>query len=1114
MSIWSFRSEFLAGQTSLISRRKKADLYSALSLSKSIFISIIALALLASAAYAKQGAVRALYTVPNMTFIEQPTGENVVTINDTSGSISALQSAIDNVRSANPSNVIVIHLLRGAVYSVSSAGLVLGSHECLVAEGAVVQAASSSVSVPLITVASGSTNVSISGGTLDGQGANIQGIVAPAASRVNIDKVVLKNFGSDAISLNGQGDSTFDNEMTVTRTDISASSVGIHIQNSTQTTLLDNDCHNNGTGILVSAAWANIANNTCHNNTTGIDIAGGNDNVVANNTCDSNGTGIHAGGTGGMIVSNALGGNTTAGISSDGSSNNFIDNLFTAGNATNFISAGTSNNIIAYKAPISASGQNYFYPPLIDNQHTDTTIVNGMGRTDLTIGSTTIDDVQNQYNAALSANPNNVIVLHLNGTFTVGANPLSLSSNTSVLLNGTIQINSATTASAAIATSSGATRISISGGILDGGNLESHTGVSAIGGTMIQVDGMTIQNFGDNSTHHSGSDSIHFSGGTTPYVVTRCTINKSGARGIWSQLNHQKALYSDNSVTLTRACIDADSSTFGSVMMFNFCDSNDYGLFVEQSAQHNASIGNISNNNSHNIAVVNNSTTARPPTAFNNFISNSLLGASGTKNVGTTSVALTSDNFFFNNTIINGPINSQQFGSQNYYSQNYLSGGTLSTSGAEVFFNSADVSGNLQIHDSNSGLTLVVQNASTADGAAVVTAQPSALGNGTNDDEWQFIPTSNGYYRIVNANSGLVMAVQGASTTDGAPIIQTTYTAGSTNHGEWLIQPDDNGLYNFVNRLSSLSLDVPGTTVGTQLVQSAAGGGANQQFSLVEDAPSTAVPDFTLSATPASQTVVAGNSTSYTATVTASNGFTGTVSLSVGGLPAGATCSVPSISGGSGSSTVSCTTTTATPAGTYTLAITGTSGSLSHSTSVNLVVTAPPDFSIAATPGSQSVLPGGSTSYTASISPLNGYAGTVSFTASGLPAGASASFNPTSVSGGSGSSTLTVSTASTTPAGNYTITITGTDSSAGLTHSTTVTLAVTDFSVTAAPSSQTVTASGTTSYTASVNSLNGFAGTVNLSVSGLPAGATASFNPASISGSGSSTLTISTSCSD
>ena len=295
--------------------------------------------------------------------------------------------------------------------------------------------------------------MSVAGGTFDGQGANIQAIYAPSAARVNIDKVVAKNFGSDGVFLNGNGNTAFDNEMTVTRADVSTSAVGIHIQNSTQTTLLDNNCHDNGRGILVSAAWANIANNTCHNNITGIDIAGGSDNIVANNTCDNNGTGIHAGGTGGMIVSNSIGGNSVAGISSTGTSNNFIDNLFTAGNAVNFISNGTSDNIIAYQSPISASGENYFYPPLIDNQHTEPTIVNGMGRTDLTISSTTIDDVQNQYNAARSANPNNVIVLHLNGTFTVGANTLKLSSNTSVLLNGTIQINSSTKANTAVSTS-------------------------------------------------------------------------------------------------------------------------------------------------------------------------------------------------------------------------------------------------------------------------------------------------------------------------------------------------------------------------------------------------------------------------------------------------------------------------------------------------------------------------------------------------------------------------------------------------------------------------------------------------------------------------------------
>src|SRR5205085_5909810 len=156
------------------------------------------------------------------------------------------------------------------------------------------------------------------------------------------------------------------------------------------------------------------------------------------------------------------------------------------------------------------------------NQHTNTIIVNGMGRTDLTIGSTTIDDVQSQYNAALSANPNNVIVLHLNGTFTVGANPLKLSSNTSVLLNGTIQINSSTAANAAItASATGQTRISISGGIVDGGGLTGNNGISISGASMVQIDNMTLQNFGPSSPRVGGSDVIHLSGGSTPYVVTR-----------------------------------------------------------------------------------------------------------------------------------------------------------------------------------------------------------------------------------------------------------------------------------------------------------------------------------------------------------------------------------------------------------------------------------------------------------------------------------------------------------------------------------------------------------------------------------------------------------------
>jgi hypothetical protein len=97
------------------------------------------------------------------------------------------------------------------------------------------------------------------------------------------------------------------------------------------------------------------------------------------------------------------------------------------------------------------------------------------------------------------------------------------------------------------------------------------------------------------------------------------------------------------------------------------------------------------------------------------------------------------------------------------------------------------------------------------------------------------------------------------------------------------------------------------------------------------------------------------------------------------------------------------------------------------------------DFSVSASPGSQVVLPAVGTSYDVTATAGTGFTGTVTFSVSGLPSGASASFSPNSV-GGSGSTTMSVHTSLTTPPGSYQLTISG--SSGGLTHSVTVTLNV------------------------------------------------------------------------
>jgi galactose oxidase-like protein/PKD domain-containing protein len=201
------------------------------------------------------------------------------------------------------------------------------------------------------------------------------------------------------------------------------------------------------------------------------------------------------------------------------------------------------------------------------------------------------------------------------------------------------------------------------------------------------------------------------------------------------------------------------------------------------------------------------------------------------------------------------------------------------------------------------------------------------------------------------------------------------------------------------------------------------------------------VADFSLSATPSSQTVLAGAGTTYTATVTPGTGFTGTVTFSVSGLPAGTTASFnPTSVNTSGSTTLSVSTSASTPVGTYPLTITGTSGPRTRSVNVTLVVNnGNADFNISASPATATISKGGTASYTVTIGAVQGFTGTVILSVTGEPRFANDKFTPTSVVN-SGTSVLTVNTNRNIAAGNYTLTITGTSGSR--VHSTTVTFIV------------------------------------------------------------------------
>ena len=122
------------------------------------------------------------------------------------------------------------------------------------------------------------------------------------------------------------------------------------------------------------------------------------------------------------------------------------------------------------------------------------------------------------------------------------------------------------------------------------------------------------------------------------------------------------------------------------------------------------------------------------------------------------------------------------------------------------------------------------------------------------------------------------------------------------------------------------------------------------------------------------------------------------------------------------------------PPGYYLLFIVNSAGVPSVASFVRVTA----NFSLSAAPASSTVLPGESTSYTASVAGT-GATGTVTFSVSGLPSGTTATFDPTSVNG-SGSTIMNVTTGLTTPLGTYQLTITA--DNGGIVDRATVTLVV------------------------------------------------------------------------
>ncbi len=120
----------------------------------------------------------------------------------------------------------------------------------------------------------------------------------------------------------------------------------------------------------------------------------------------------------------------------------------------------------------------------------------------------------------------------------------------------------------------------------------------------------------------------------------------------------------------------------------------------------------------------------------------------------------------------------------------------------------------------------------TANGTAL---QQWACGSAQYNQQWQFTPTSGGYYKVVPRYAPtLAWDVSGVSTADGALMHLWAYVGG--NNQQWLPQSLGSGNYRFVARHSGKCLDVPGSSTadGARLNQWTCNGTGAQSFRLAQ----------------------------------------------------------------------------------------------------------------------------------------------------------------------------------------------------------------------------------------------------------------------------------------
>lgn len=274
-------------------------------------------------------------------------------------------------------------------------------------------------------------------------------------------------------------------------------------------------------------------------------------------------------------------------------------------------------------------------------------------------------------------------------------------------------------------------------------------------------------------------------------------------------------------------------------------------------------------------------------------------------------------------------------------------------------------------------------------------------------------------------------------------------------------------------------------------------------------------PNYSLSFSPTSISIYPGGSATLTIIGQSLNGFSGTITVSFGALPAGVTASPATLTFiGSGEQQVQFSVASTAVAGNSTITASGSGVTPSPSAQLKLTVTGPPSISLSLQPTSLSLIPGAQQQRVQlSVNATNGFNQLVSGTINGLPSGVTVSSPTFSVFPG-GTPTFYFTAATGASSG----TVTFNASSGSLSASTQLPISINttpDFQLTTGTNNfLVISQSASESFSISAVGYNGFNQPIPVFFSGAPAGVT--FSPPSFTlqpGGASQAVTVSTSSS-